>query len=152
MSIQQRMRELGIELPPPAQPVGAYLPALRTEKLIFTSGQLPMLRGTLVASGKVGTEVSLEKAQAAARQAVINALAAVQEVAGSLDQVTRIVRVNCFVNSAAGFTDQAKVANTASELLQSIFGERGRHTRCAVGVAELPLNACVELDIVVETL
>jgi enamine deaminase RidA (YjgF/YER057c/UK114 family) len=112
---------------------------------------LPSKDGKLIATGKVPTEVPLEQAQAAARQAALNALAAAKSLLGSLEEVARVVRVNVFVNSAAGFTDQPKVANGASELLTEIFGDRGRHTRCAVGAAELPLNAPVELDMVLET-
>jgi enamine deaminase RidA (YjgF/YER057c/UK114 family) len=122
----------------------------RAGNLVFTAGQLPGREGKLVATGKVPTDVSLEAAQKAAQVAVLNALAAVVGVAGSLDCVRRIVRLNCFVNSAAGFTDQAKVANGASELLTAIFGEAGKHSRCAIGAAELPLNAPLELDLVVE--
>ena len=150
MSVEQRIKELGFELPPPPKPVGAYVSAVRTGNLVFTAGQLPGREGKLVAAGKVPTDVPLEAAQKAAQVAVLNALAAVAGVVGSLDCVRRIVRMNLFVNSAAGFTDQAKVANGASELLVSIFGEAGRHTRCAIGAAELPLNAPVELDLVVE--
>jgi enamine deaminase RidA (YjgF/YER057c/UK114 family) len=149
MNVEQKIRELGFELPPPPKPVGAYVAAVRTGNLVFTAGQLPGREGKLVATGKVPTDVSLEAAQKAAQVAALNALAAVAGV-GSLDCVRRIVRMNLFVNSAAGFTDQAKVANGASELLTAIFGEAGKHSRCAIGVSELPLNAPVELDLVVE--
>lgn len=149
MTLDERLKALGLELPPTPKPVGAYVPAVRAGNLVFTAGQLPIHGGLLVATGKVPTQTPLEKAQAAARQACLNALAAVKSVA-PLEQVKRIVRLNVFVNSAAGFTDQAKVANGASELLVELFGEAGRHTRCAVGAAELPLNAPVELDLVVE--
>lgn len=148
--IEQRLTELGIELPAVAAPVGAYVPAVRTGNLIFTSGQLPVVNGKLLATGKVPSDVTIEQAQLCARQAALNALAAVRSVTGSLDVVTRVVRLNMFVNSAASFTDQAKVANGASELLGDVFGPAGRHTRCALGAAELPLNAPLELDIVVE--
>ncbi len=150
MGAEQRLKELGIELPPPAQPVGAYVPAVRTGRLIFTAGQLPMQNGQLPAAGKVPQTVSLAHAQAAARQAVLNALAAVRDSAGSLDGVARIVRLNVYVNSSPGFTDQALVANAASELLADIFGPAGAHSRCAIGAAELPLDAPVELDLIVE--
>jgi len=150
MSIQARLTELGIDLPAPPKPVGAYVPTVRTGALIFTAGQLPGKDGTLIATGKVPTDVSLEAAQAGARQAALNALAAVAAEVGSLDAVTRVVRVNCFVNSSPGFTDQAKVANGASNVLKDIFGDAGLHTRCAIGAAELPLNAAVELDLIVE--
>ncbi|HAU37686.1 MAG TPA: hypothetical protein DCX07_08210, partial [Phycisphaerales bacterium] len=138
MTTETRLRELGIDLPPVAAPVGAYVPAMRAAGLVFTAGQLPLRDGKLIAAGKVPSDVSLEIAQASARQATLNALSAVRSVVGSLDDIARVVRVNVFVNSAAGFTDQAKVANGASELLGEIFGQSGRHTRCAVGTAELP--------------
>ena len=150
MTTLEKLRELGLELPPVAAPVGAYVPAVRAGKLIFTAGQLPMREGKLLAAGKVPTEVPLEPAAQAARQACLNALAAAAAEAGSLEAITRVVRLNVFVNSAAGFTDQAKVANGASELLGQLFGDAGRHSRCAVGVAELPLNEPVELDLIVE--
>ena len=151
MAAEQKLKDLGIDLPTAPHPVGAYVPAVRTGNLIFTAGQLPLAGGDLTARGKVPTDVPLDGARAAARQAAINALAAVRGVTGSLDAVAGIVRVNVFVNSAPGFTDQAAVANGASEFLADVFGELGRHTRCAVGVAELPLNAPVELDMIVKT-
>jgi len=150
MSITERLAELDITLPPAPEPVGSYVPAVRTGSLVFTSGQLPMLDGELIATGKVASDVSLEQAAAAARQAALNALAVAADAAGGLDNIARIVRVNVFVASAAGFTDQAKVANGASDLLVDIFADAGRHTRCALGAAELPLNSPVELDIIVE--
>lgn len=150
MSVEQRLRELGLNLPAAATPVGAYVPAVRTGNLIFTAGQLPLRDGQLTATGKVPTEVTLDSAQCAAHQAALNALAAIKALTGSLDAVTRVVRLNVFVNSGAGFTDQARVANGASQLLMELFGEGGRHTRCAIGAAELPLNAPVELDLIVE--
>jgi len=146
---EQKLRLLAIELPPAAKPVGAYVPAVRAGSLIFTAAQIPTKDGKLIATGKVPRDVSLADAQAAARQAVINALAAVRAELGTLDAVARVVRLNVFVNSAPTFTDQPKVANGASELLLEIFGDAGRHTRCAVGAAELPLDAPVELDLIV---
>lgn len=150
MTIEEKLKELGLELPPAAKPVGAYVPAVRTGTLVFTAGQLPMKDGALTAEGKVPDDVSLHVAQSAARQAVLNALAAVAGEVGSLDAVARVVRLNVFVHSAAGFVDQAKVANGASELLVTLFGDAGRHTRCAVGVSQLPLSAPVEVDLIVE--
>ncbi len=150
MTPEAKLRELNLELPAPAAPVGAYVPTARTGQLIFTAGQIPFHEGRLIATGKVPTDLTLEDAQAAARQACLNALAAVRAEAGSLDAVARVVRLNVFVNSAAGFTDQAAVANGASDLLLAVFGDAGRHTRCAIGAAELPLNAPVELDLIVE--
>jgi enamine deaminase RidA (YjgF/YER057c/UK114 family) len=150
MTVEAKLKELGIDLPPPAKPLGTYVPAVRAGGLVFTSGQVPLKGENLVATGKVPTEVSLEQAQASARTAVLNALSAVRAEVGTLDAVARIVRMNVFVNSAPGFTGQAAVANGASELLCELFGEAGRHTRCAIGAAELPRNAPVEIDLVVE--
>ena len=150
MSAEQKLKELGIDLPAPAKPVGAYVPAVRTGQLIFTAGQLPIEAGQLQAAGKVPADVPLGEAQAAARTAALNALAAVRAEAGSLDVVVREVRLNVFVNSTPGFTDQAKVANGASELIGEIFGPAGQHTRCAIGASELPLDAPLELDLIVE--
>ena len=150
MTPEQKLQSLGIELPPTASPVGAYVPAVQTGNLVFTAGQLPLKDGSLTAAGKVPADVSLEDAQLAARQALLNALSALRAEVGSLDNVSRIVRLNVLVNSTAGFTDQAKVANGASDLLLEVFGDAGRHTRTAVGAAELPLNAPVELDITAE--
>jgi enamine deaminase RidA (YjgF/YER057c/UK114 family) len=150
MTPEQKLQSLGIELPPTASPVGAYVPAVQTGNLAVTAGQLPLKDGSLTAAGKVPADVSLEDAQLAARQAMLNALSALRAEIGSLDSVSRVVRLNVLVNSTAGFTDQAKVANGASDLLLEVFGDAGRHTRTAVGAAELPLNAPVELDITAE--
>jgi enamine deaminase RidA (YjgF/YER057c/UK114 family) len=150
MTPEQKLQSLGIDLPSPAAPVGAYVAAVRTGNLVFTAGQLPMKDGSLTATGKIPTDVSLADAQLAARQALLNALSAVRGEIGSLDNVSRIVRLNVLVNSSPGFTDQAKVANGASDLLLEVFGPAGVHTRTAVGAAELPLNAPVELDITAE--
>ena len=149
MSLAQKLQELNITLPAPPKPVGSYRPAVRTGTLVFTSGQLPVREGQLLATGKVPADVPLPQAAESARQAVLNALAAVAAEA-DLEKVSRVVRLNVFVNSSSGFTNQAQVANGASDLLVALFGEPGRHTRCAIGVAELPLNAPVELDLVVE--
>ncbi|MBI5726039.1 MAG: RidA family protein [Planctomycetes bacterium] len=150
MTPEQNLNRLNINLPAPAKPVGSYVPVVAAGRLVFTSGQLPFKDGKLMHAGKVPSDVGLEFAQAAAGQALLNALAALRAELGSLDRVKRIIRLNVFVNSAAGFTDQAKVANGASDLLTQIFDQAGRHTRCAIGAAELPLNAPVELDIVAE--
>jgi enamine deaminase RidA (YjgF/YER057c/UK114 family) len=156
MTPEERLQKLGLELPSPAAPVGAYVPAVRTGSLIFTAGQIPTRDGELLAAGKVPADVPADVAEAAAMQAALNALAAVKQALGegdepgSLERVVRVVRLNVFVCSAPGFTEQAKIANAASELLLAAFGEAGRHTRCAIGAAELPLNATVELDLVVE--
>lgn len=150
MTVREKIKSLGLCLPPPPRPLGAYLPVIRTGNLVFTSGQLPSVAGELIVTGKVPTEVTLGEAQAAAAQAVLNGLAAIEDQIDSLDEIRQIVRVNVFVNSDEGFHDQAAVANGASELLVRIFGEAGQHTRCAIGAAQLPLNSPVELDMLVE--
>jgi enamine deaminase RidA (YjgF/YER057c/UK114 family) len=150
MGLLEKVKELGLDWPAVPAAVGSYVPACACGNLIFTSGQLPLKNGVLSASGKVPTVVPLDLAQAAASQAVLNCLAAAASVAGGHDNIARIVRMNVFVNSAAGFVDQAKVANGASDLLIKLFGQAGQHTRCAVGAMELPLNAPVEIDLVVE--
>ncbi len=150
MTVSQRLKDLGLTLPPVPEPVGSYVPAVRAGALVFTSGQLPLRDGALVATGKVGAAVSPAVAAAAARQAALNALAVAADAAGGLERIRRVVRVNVFVASAEGFTGQAQVANGASDLLVALFGDAGRHTRCALGAAELPLDAPVELDMIVE--
>lgn len=149
MSVQSRLAELGISLPEPAAPAGAYLPAVRTGNLIFTAGQVPFVDGKLPATGKVGAEVSAEDAKSYARQSAINAIAAVASMV-SLEDVVRVVKVVGFVASAEGFTGQSGVINGASELFAEVFGDAGLHARSAVGMAELPLGAPVEVEIVVE--
>jgi len=126
------------------------VPAKRAGELVFTAGQIPMANSKLVATGKVPTDVPLATAQAAARQSAVNALAATRELLGSLNDVSSVVRLNVFINSTPGFTDQAMVANGASELISQVFGQAGTHTRCAIGAAELPLNAPVEVDMILQ--
>jgi enamine deaminase RidA (YjgF/YER057c/UK114 family) len=149
MTFSDNLTALGIALPAAPAPVGAYVPVVRSQNLVFTSGQLPFKDGKLMAVGKVPLDVPVELAQGAAAAALLNALAAINALV-PIDNVKQVVRLNVFVNSAAGFTEQAKVANGASDLLVKIFGPAGRHTRCAIGAAELPLNAAVELDLIVE--
>jgi enamine deaminase RidA (YjgF/YER057c/UK114 family) len=144
-----RLAELGIRLPPVAAPVASYVPAVRSGQLVFTSGQLPFVDGGLRRTGKVGGSVDPEDAAADAKLCALNALAAVDELVG-LDQVARVVRVVGYVASAEGFTGQPRVVNGASELLGKVFGEAGRHARSAIGVAELPLGAPVEVELTVE--
>lgn len=144
-----RLTELGIELPAVATPVAAYLPAVRTGSLVYTSGQLPFVDGALAATGKVGGELAPEEAKRHARTCALNALAAVHALVG-IDAVVRVVKVVGFVASAEGFTGQPAVVNGASELFGEVFGEAGQHARSAVGVAELPLSAPVEVELVVE--
>lgn len=147
--VADRLAELGLTLPDVTPPVAAYIPALRNGSLVWTSGQLPMVSGSLLREGLVGSDVSPEDAKDLARTCALNALAAVGSVA-DLDSVVRVVKVVGFVASAPGFYGQPGVVNGASELLGEVFGENGRHARSAVGVAVLPLNAPVEVEIVVE--
>jgi enamine deaminase RidA (YjgF/YER057c/UK114 family) len=144
-----RIHELGLTLPTVVTPAGAYIPARRAGSLVFTAGQLPFVDGALPATGKVGAEVTPEQAYGFARICALNALAAVDGLVG-LDAVAGVVKVVGFVASAPGFTGQPGVVNGASELLGEVFGEAGRHARSAVGVAELPLGAPVEVELVVE--
>lgn len=144
-----RLAELGLELPPAVAPLAAYVPAVRTGALVFTAGQLPFVDGGLPASGKVGREVSAEQAADLARTCALNGLAAVHGLVG-LDAVVRVVKVVGFVASAPEFTGQPAVINGASELLGQVFGAAGAHARSAVGVAVLPLDAPVEVELVVE--
>lgn len=150
MSVNARLAELGISIPEVVPPVAAYVPAVVTGRYVYTSGQLPMRDGSMIAEGLVGSDVDPEVAKDCARQSAINALAAAQSVIGSLDRVTRVVKVVGFVASAPGFTGQPAVINGASEVLLEIFGDAGRHARSAVGVAALPINAPVEVEMVLE--
>jgi len=146
--VVDRLAELGLSLPDVAAPVAAYVPAVVHGGLVYTSGQLPFVAGVLPATGKVGAEVSPEEAKVFAANAALNALAAVDSAIGSLDRVTQIVRVTGFVASAPSFTGQPGVVNGASELLGEVFGDFGRHARSAVGVAVLPLDSPVEIELV----
>ncbi len=149
-SVEKKLIVRGETLPTPPAAVGFYVPVLRTGNLVVTSGQLPTIGKELTFQGKVGRDVSKEDAYNAARIACLNALAQIKSCLGSLDEVRQVVRLEGFVQSAPGFTEQAFILNGASELLVQLFGDAGRHTRFAVGVAELPLNACVELALWVE--
>jgi enamine deaminase RidA (YjgF/YER057c/UK114 family) len=146
----ERLAALGLTLPPVVAPVAAYVPAVRTGTYVYTSGQLPMVNGKLPAVGKVGDEVSAQDAAGMARTCALNALAAAASAAGGLEAIRRIVKVTGFVASAPGFGGQAQVINGASELLIEVFGEEGKHSRSAIGVAELPLNAPVEVELIAE--
>jgi enamine deaminase RidA (YjgF/YER057c/UK114 family) len=150
VSPAERLAELGLTLPPVAAPVAAYVPAVRTGPHVYVSGQVPVVDGKLPAAGKVGGEVSASDAAGLARICALNALAAAAAVAGGLDRISRIVKVTGFVASAPGFNGQPQVVNGASELLIEVFGEAGRHARSAVGVAELPLDAPVEVELIAE--
>ncbi len=150
MSIKERLSSLGLTLPTAAAPVAAYVPAVKTGNLVFTAGQLPVVDGKLVLTGKVGSDVTAEDAKKMAEICALNALAAISLVA-DIDQIKKIVRVGGFVNGAPGFVAIPAVINGASELLIKLFGEvNGKHARTAVGVAELPLNAPVEVEMVVQ--
>jgi enamine deaminase RidA (YjgF/YER057c/UK114 family) len=147
---EERLAELGLAVPEVAKPVAAYIPAVRSGDHVFTSGQLPMVEGQLITTGKVGGEVTSEEAVECARQCALNALAAVRAEVGELSQIKRVVKVVAFVASTPDFTGQPAVANGVSELLGEVFGEAGRHARSAVGVPVLPLDAPVEVEMVVE--
>ncbi len=148
--IEERLIELGLAVPELAKPVAAYVPAVISGNLVFTSGQLPFVGGALAVTGKVGAGVDPETAKSLAAICVLNGLAAAQSVIGSLDRITRVVKVVGFVASAPDFTGQPGVINGASELLGEIFGEAGTHARSAVGVAVLPLDSAVEVEFVFE--
>ena len=150
MSVAARLSELGIELPEVAVPAGAYVPAVVSGNLVFTAGQIPLVDGRLMATGKVGQEIDADFAREIARRCALNAVAAVKSVIGDLDRVKKVVKVVGFVSSVPSFTAQPQVINGASELLEQIFGEVGIHARSAVGVAVLPLDAPVEVELIVE--
>lgn len=149
MGVQERLEELGVELPSVAVPLASYVPATRVGSQVWTSGQLPVVGGELPATGKVGAEVSVERAQELARTAALNALAAIDSLVG-LDKVSRVVKVVGFVASDPSFTEQAAVINGASDFLGDVFGEAGVHARSAVGVAVLPKDSPVEIEVIVE--
>ncbi len=149
-TLDDRLAALGLSIPDVAAPVAAYIPAVASGTLVYTSGQLPFVDGALVETGKVGVHVSAERAKELAAICVLNGLAAVRTAIGSLDRVTRVVKVVGFVASDASFTGQPGVVNGASELLGELFGEAGRHARSAVGVAVLPLDSPVELELILE--
>ena len=147
--VRAKLAELGLTLPVAAKPVAAYVPAIRTGNIVFTAGQLPMVDGALAKTGKVGGEISIEEAKKLAEVCALNALAAVETVV-DVNKIVKVVRVVGYVNGVAGFTQQPAVINGASELFLHIWGEAGKHARSAVGVAELPLNAPVEVELTVE--
>ncbi len=144
------MQSLGFQLPEIPKPVAAYIPAKQSGKLVFTAGQLPMVNGELISKGLLGVDVEIQQANKAARICTLNALAAIKGVIGDLDRIKHIVRVVGYVASTSTFTQQPAVVNGASELLLDIFGEAGKHARSAVGMAVLPLNASVEIELTVE--
>lgn len=148
--IEQLIKELGYDLERAPAPLAEYIPAVQADKLVFTAGQIPIEKGKLQYSGKLGYDVSIEEGKKAAELCAVNGLRVIRNLIGDLNKIERVVKVTVFVNSEDGFTDQPKVANGASELLFKIFGEKGRHVRSAVGVNELPVNAAVEVEMIVQ--
>lgn len=149
-SVEQKIKDLGLNLPETTKPLAAYIPAVQSGNLVFTSGQLPMMQGELLKKGKVGKEVSAEEAKELARVCALNALAAIKMTIGDLEKIKRVVKVVGFVSSAPDFSGQPGVINGASEFLGEVLGDRGIHARSAVGVAVLPLDAPVEVELIVE--
>jgi enamine deaminase RidA (YjgF/YER057c/UK114 family) len=150
MSVEEKLKSMGIKLPETPKLVAAYIPALKVDKLVFTSGQIPVVKGELKYKGKLGAEISKEQGFHAAQICVLNALSAVRDVVGSLDNIEQIVKLVGFVASAENFNEQPAVVNGASEFLQDVFGKKGVHARSAVGVAELPLGVPVEIELIVK--
>ncbi len=148
--IEEKLKSLNITLPSPPKPAGAYVPVIISDHTVYVSGQIPIKDGKLAFKGKVPNDQSLEQAQEAAKLCALNALAQLKSELGSLDKISKILRVSGFVNSVPDFTEQPKIINSASDLLFEIFGEKGKHSRIAVGVASLPLGATVEIDMIVE--
>lgn len=150
MSFEKKLKEMGITIPEAPKPVAAYVPAVKIDKYVYTAGQIPFVEGKLKYKGKLGKDLSIEEGYEAAKISAINCLSAVKSLIGSLDNIEKIVKVTGFVNSAPGFSEQPKVVNGASEFLGEVFGEKGAHARSAVGVNELPLDAPVEIEMIVK--
>ncbi len=150
MTPEEKLKQLGITLPEAPKPLGSYVPCVQTGNLLFLSGMLPVREGTLIRTGRVGESISLQEAQEDAKQIVINALSVVKSHIGSLDKISRCVKLNGYVASAPDFTEQPKVLNAASDLIFEIFSEAGKHARAAVGVSVLPLNSPIEVDFIFE--
>ncbi len=148
--IEEKLNELGIEIPEAPKPLASYIPVTKVGNLVFTAGQIPMKNGELIYKGKVGKDITLESGVKAAELCTINCLSVIKSLIGNLDSIKRIVKVTVFVNSADGFSDQPKVANGASDLLVNVFGDNGKHVRSAVGVNELPIDCAVEIEMIVE--
>ena len=148
--IDEKLKSLGITLPTPPKPAGSYIPVVISGNLAFVSGQIPMQDGKVTYTGKVPTERTIEDAQSAAKICAVNILAQLKANLGSLDKISKIVRVSGFVNSSGDFTEHPKIINAASDLFFEIFGEKGKHSRIAVGVSSLPLNSTVEIDMIAE--
>ena len=148
--IEEKLKELGIDIPTPPSPAGSYIPVVTTGNLAFVSGQIPMKEGKVVFEGKVPNVQSVDSAREAAKICIINGLAQLKINLGSLDKITKFVRISGFVNSSPDFAEQPKIINAASDLLVEVFGDMAKHSRIAVGVANLPLNSTVEIDMIVE--
>ncbi|HSL88792.1 MAG TPA: RidA family protein [Ignavibacteriaceae bacterium] len=148
--IEEKIKELGFEIPEVAKPLAAYIPAKKIENLVMTSGQVPLVEGKLKYVGKIGVDLSEEEGQKAAEICALNCLAAIKGVIGNLDKIEEVVKLTVFVNNKDGYTAQPKIANGASELIGKIFGEKGLHARSAVGVSGLPINAPVEIEMIVK--
>jgi len=150
MSIEAKLQEMGLELPPAPKPVAAYVPAVKIDGYIYTSGQIPLLNGELKYKGKIGKDLEEKQGYEAAKLCALNCLSVIKAQIGSLDSIEKIIKVVGFVNSAPGFSAQPKVVNGASEFLGQLFGDKGQHARSAVGVNELPLDAACEVEMVVK--
>ena len=148
--IEERIKELGYQLPETPKPVAVYVPALLVDNLVFTAGQIPLVNGEVKFKGKLGKDRMIDEGRKAAETCALNCLAAVKGVIGDLDKIEQIIKLTVFVNSTESFTSQPQVANGASELIEKIFGEKGKHVRSAVGVNELPLDAAVEIEMIVK--
>jgi enamine deaminase RidA (YjgF/YER057c/UK114 family) len=146
--IEEKLKELGLELPRAPKPLAAYVPGVRINNLVFTSGQLPLLNGELKYKGKVGEDITEAEGKKAAELCALNCLSVLDMTVGGLDFIEKIVKITVFISSAPGFTNQPEVANGASELLEKVFGYKGKHARSAVGVSELPRNASVEIEVI----
>ena len=149
-NIENKIKELGLQLPEPPKPLAAYIPAKQAGNLVFTAGQLPMVNGEIILKGLLGQDVEIEPAYNAAKICTLNALSAIKGVIGDLDKIKQVVRVVGYVASVPTFTQQSAIVNGASEFLLEIFGDKGKHARSAVGMAVLPLNAAVEIELTVE--
>jgi len=152
MGVEERLSELGIELPPPPRPVASYVPVVVSGGFAFVAAQVPLVDGAMIHPGHLGAEVTVEQGQEAARRCALQALSALKEALGGFERLARIVKVEVFVASSSGFIEQSKVADGASELLAELLGEAGRHARAAVGVAELPLGASVEVAVLAQVI
>lgn len=150
MEPEEKIKELGITLPPIPEPLANYVPYTKTGNIVFISGMIPMKDGKIIYKGKVGEDIDLEEAKKAAELACLNAISAIKAIAGNLGRVKRILKLTCYVSSSSRFSEQHIVANSASDLLVNIFGEKGMHAREAVGVSSLPKNACVEISLIAE--